>query len=65
MTFPRSIERRTLPLPRREPLRAWAFKKRLDSANKPMVRLAIKAIEADGWHPLATIDIVAGCRSVP
>jgi hypothetical protein len=30
-----------------------------------MVRLAIKAIEADGWHPLATIDIVAGCRSVP
>jgi hypothetical protein len=31
----------------------------IDSRQTPAVRLAIKAVDADGWHPLTSIDVRA------
>ena len=31
----------------------------IDSCEKPVVRLAVKAVDADGWHPLTSIDVLA------
>jgi len=30
----------------------------VNEKNAPVVRLAIKAVDADGWHPLTSFDVV-------
>jgi hypothetical protein len=30
----------------------------VNSANRPVVKLAIKPLEKDGWHPLTHLDVV-------
>jgi hypothetical protein len=30
----------------------------VNDANEPVVRLAIKAVDADGWHPLTSLDVL-------
>jgi hypothetical protein len=30
----------------------------VDDANKPVVRLAVKDVDSEGWHPLTYIDVV-------
>ena len=31
----------------------------VDNADKPIVRLAIKARDTDGWHPLTSMDVLS------